>query len=127
MSYVELRPRTLFGDDCYVDSGVKTSGECVIGNRVTLRYDAIVARNVVIEDDVFISPQVMMIHIPFMEKEKKPTTIKRGAKIGTDATIGDGVTIGEGVIIGAKAYVNRDCLEPGTYVGIPAKLIKVVQ
>ncbi len=125
-SFVELRPGTVIGNDVYIDSGVKSSGHCKIGNDVTLRYDAIIARNVTIEDGVFISPQVMFIHIPFTDKEKKPTIIRKNAKIGTDATINDGVEVGEGVIIGAKAFVNRDCLEPGIYVGIPAKLRRQV-
>lgn len=120
-SYVELRPQTIIGDGCYIDSGVKSSGQNKIGNGVILRYDAIIARNVIIEDDVFISPQVMFINIPFTEKEKKTTIIRKGAKIGTNATIGDGVEVGERVIIGAKAYVNKDCLEPGIYVGIPVR------
>jgi len=123
-SFVELRPHTVIGDGCYVDSGVKSSGLCEIGNNVTIRYDAIIARNVVIEDDVFISPQVMFINIPFTDKEEKKTVVRKGVKIGTDATINDGVEIGEGVIIGAKAFVNRDCLEPGVYAGIPARKIK---
>lgn len=125
-SYVELRKDTIIGNNCYIDSGVKSSGQCKIGNNVTLRYDAIIARNVIIEDDVFISPQVMFINIPFVDKIKKPTMIKKGAKIGTNTTIDDGVTVGEGVIIGAKSFVNRDCIQKGIYVGSPAKLMKVL-
>lgn len=123
-SYVELRPNTIIGDNCYVDSGVKSSGQNKIGNNVTLRYDTIIARNVIIEDDVFISPQVMFINIPFTKKEKKHTIVRRGAKIGTNATINDGVEIGEDVIIGAKSFVNKDCLEKGVYVGVSAKRIR---
>ena len=122
-SYVELRNGTIIGDRCYIDSGVKSSGQCKIGNDVTIRYDAIIARNVIIEDGVFISPQVMFINVPFKPKEKKATIIRKGAKIGTNATINDGVEVGEGVIIGAKAFVNRDCLTPGVYIGNPARLL----
>jgi len=123
-SYVELRPDTIIGNGCYIDSGVKSSGQCEIGNDVIVRYDTIIARNVIIEDEVFLSPQVMFINVPFTKKEKKKTIIRKGAKIGTNSTINDGVEIGEGVIIGAKSFVNKDCLEKGIYVGIPAKLIK---
>jgi UDP-2-acetamido-3-amino-2,3-dideoxy-glucuronate N-acetyltransferase len=125
-SYVELRKDTIIGNNCYVDSGVKSSGQCKIGNNVILRYDAIIARNVIIEDDVFIAPQVMFINIPFVDKEKKTTVIKKGAKIGTNSTIDDGVTVGEGVIIGAKSFVNKDCIEKGIYAGSPVKLMKAI-
>lgn len=120
-SYVELRSGTIIGDYSYIDSGVKSSGQCKIGNKVRIRYDSIIARNVIIEDDVFIAPQVMFINIPFKAKEKRPTIIRKGAKIGTNATINDGVEVGENVIIGAKAFVNKDCIYPGVYVGIPAR------
>ena len=123
-SNVELRRGTIIGNGCYIDSGVKSSGGCEIGNGVTIRYDAIIARNVVIEDDVFIAPQVMFINIPFKGRKRRgPTLVCKGAQIGTNTTIDDGVKIGPGVIIGAKAFVNRDCIEPGVDVGVPARRV----
>lgn len=50
--------------------------------------------------------------------------IGNGCRIGTNSSILPGVTIGDNVIIGAGAVVNRDILEPGTYVGVPAKLLR---
>ncbi len=128
-SFVELRSGTRIGDRVYIDSGVKMSGGdlCRIGNDVRIRFDAIIARNVVIEDGVFIAPQVGFVNIQFKPKEKKPTIIHKNAKIGFAATIGDGVEIGEGVIIGQHANVIRDCLEPGTYVGNPARKLSQVK
>ncbi len=125
-NFVELRKGTTFGDRCYIDSRVSTSGgdNCKIGNNVTLRYAAIIARNVVIEDDVFISPQVGFINIPFKGKNVKQTLIKKGVLIGFNATIKEGVTIAEGVIIGAKANVTKDLLKAGVYVGNPARLLE---
>lgn len=124
-NFVELRNGTRIGNNCFIDSRVSTSGgnNCRIGNNVTLRYAAIIARNVIIEDDVFISPQVGFINIPFKgKKEDKPTIIRKGALIGFNVTIREGVTIGEGVIVGAKANVTKDLLKAGTYFGNPAKL-----
>ena len=66
----------------------------------------------------------MFINIAFTEKDKKQTIIRQNVKIGTNATINDGVEIVEGTVIGAKAFVTKDCIEPGIYVGIPAKLLK---
>lgn len=123
-SNVELRKGTIIGDDCYIDSGVKSSGECVIGHNVIIRYDSIIARNVVIDDDVFIAPQVMFINIPFIKKEKRPTIIEEGVKIGTASVINDGVTIAKGIIIGAMSFVRKDVLEPGVYAGNPLRRLK---
>lgn len=43
--------------------------------------------------------------------------------IGVDTTILKGVSIGDNVIIGAKSLVNKDCLKPGVYAGVPAKYL----
>ena len=125
-NYVELRNGTRIGNNCYIDSRVSTSGgdNCRIGNNVTLRYAAIIARNVIIEDDVFISPQVGFINIPFKGRKKdKPTRIGKGALIGFNVTIREGVTIAPGVIVGAKANITKDLLKAGTYIGNPARLL----
>ena len=53
------RPGTLVGHDCVIDSRVSSSGEAVIGNHVTLRYDTIVARGCRIGDHTYLSPRVM--------------------------------------------------------------------
>ena len=58
-SYVELREGTVIGAHCYIDSGVKCSGDCVIEDWVTLRYDAIIARGCHIGEGTYVCPQVM--------------------------------------------------------------------
>ncbi len=44
--------------------------------------------------------------------------------IGAGATVIDGIRITDGVTVGAGATVTRDLLEPGVYVGTPARLIR---
>lgn len=44
--------------------------------------------------------------------------------IGANATIIPEITVCPDAIIGAGAVVNKDILEPGTYVGVPARRIK---
>lgn len=43
--------------------------------------------------------------------------------IGARATVLPGVTIGDHVLIAAGAVVTKDLLSPGTYGGVPARLI----
>lgn len=119
--YVRLAKGTKVGNNVYIDSGVKSSGMNKIGSNVTIRYDAIISREVTVEDDVFISPQVMTIYSTHKGQRIGGIVIGKGAFIGTNATIGAGVKIGAGVVIGAKALVTKDCLEPGVYVGVPAR------
>ena len=58
-NFVELRKNTIVGSGCYIDSRVSTSGDCRIGNNVTLRYGAIVARGCDVGDDSYVCPHVM--------------------------------------------------------------------
>lgn len=42
-------------------------------------------------------------------------------RIGTNASILPNISICDNVVVGAGAVVTRDIIDPGTYVGIPAK------
>jgi len=129
-SYVELRKDTVIGDRCYVDSGVKSSGKCEIGDNVTLRYDSIIAMGVKIEDGVFISPQLMTENLNHRGEAIGGVHIGTGAWnhetkyrvfIGTNVTLAAGIEICSGTIIGSKTNVRKSILEPGTFVGNPAR------
>ena len=110
-SYVELRPKTIIGNGCYLDSGVKSSGYNLIGNKVTLRYGAIIAREVTIEDDVFVSPNVMTIYLSHLRDKLGGTVIGKGAFIGTNAILGASVKIGQGAVIGILSVVEHCVIE----------------
>lgn len=125
-NYVYLAKGTKIGDNCFIDSYVRSSGKNQIGNNCTIRYGATIAKDVFIEDDVFISPNVMTIYSDPYGKHDWYTSIKKGAFIGTAAVINAGLLIAENVVVGAMSYVNMDCKkENGIYVGQPAKYIGV--
>jgi len=117
--FVRFNDNTIIGNDCFIDSYVKSSGDVLIENGCTLRYNCTIARNVVIHDNVFIAPNVMTIY-----SKNKRTIISSNVKIYTGTVIDAGVDITEGCEIGAMSFVNRDCLVPGKYFGVPAKLIE---
>lgn len=120
-NYVMLKKKTKVGNNVFIDSYVRSSGNNNIGDNVTLRYGTTVAKEVTIEDDAFISPNVMTIYSTHERQSIAGTLIGKGAYIGTAAVIGPGVKIGPDVVIGAMSYANRDCEEEGVYVGVPAK------
>ena len=130
---VELRKNTRIGDNCYLDSGVISSGECVIGDRVTIRYNSIIAKGTRIRDDVFISPQFMTENLNSRGESIGGALIGKGiwtrkntfrVFIGTNVTLAAGITICPDVIIGSKANVRKSITEPGVYVGNPARRIR---
>lgn len=128
-NYVLLKKNTKIGNNVFIDSYVRSSGNNRIGDNVVIRYGTTLAREVIVEsgtpeNPTFISPNVMTIYISHKLEKKMGIVIGGGAFIGTNAVIGTEVKIGPKVVIGAMAYVNKDCLEPGVYVGIPVRKIK---
>lgn len=132
-SYAELRKGTIIGDDCYIDSGVKSSGKCKIGNRVTIRYESIIARGVEVADDVFLSPQLMTENVSHRGEQVGGAKIGLGewegkteyrVFIGTNVTLAARVEICPGTIIGSKTNVRKSITEPGVYVGNPARRLR---
>lgn len=123
-NFVLLKKGTRIGNNVYVDSYFRSSGDNQIGNNVTLRFGSTVARRVTVEDDVFISPNVMTVYSLPDGSQSSGTLIKKGAFLATAAVIGPNVTIGEGVIIGANSYVSKDCTEGKVYAGTPARKIR---
>lgn len=119
--FVLLKKGTRIGNNVYVDSYVRSSGSNKIGNNVTLRFGSTIAREVTVEDDVFISPNVMTVYSKHTGEKVPGIVIGAGTHVGTNAVIGPGVKIPPNTTIGAMAYVANDCEEPGIYVGIPAK------
>ena len=123
-NYILLKSGTRIGNNCFIDSYVRSSGENKIGNNCTIRYSATIAKDVIIDDNVFISPNVMTIYSNPDGGHGTPTYISKGAFIGTAAVLKNSITISDGVVIGAMSYVNMDCKkENGIYVGQPAKYI----
>ncbi len=123
-NYVLLKPGTRIGNNVFVDSYFRSSGRNKIGNNVTLRYGCTIALEVTVEDDAFISPNVMTIYSRHTGEKVGGTVIGKGVHVGTAAVIGPGVKIAPHSIIGSQAYVSKNITEAGIYVGVPAVKMK---
>jgi len=123
-----LKPGTVIGNDCYVDSYVLFSGQCVIGNNVILRYQTVIARNVVIEDNNFFTAGVKTIYLTHSAQATAgDLTVKSGSFFGDNVILMGGITVAENCIIGAGAFVNKSTEPMGVYVGTPARRIRDVK
>jgi acetyltransferase-like isoleucine patch superfamily enzyme len=128
------------GDNTKIGTFVEIQKGSVIGANCKISSHTFICEGVTIEDDVFVGHNVTFINDRFpratapggglqTEKDWKvvPTTVKRGASIGSSATILCGVTVGEGAIVGAGSVVTKD-VPAGTIVaGNPAKFLKKVE
>lgn len=126
--FCHVMPEARIGDDCnfgqnvYIDRGVR------IGNCVKIQNNVSVYKGVMLADEVFVGPSAVFTNdaTPRAMFPKKPdqyqkTLVKRGATIGANATILCGVTIGEGAFVTAGAVVTRDVPDFHLVGGVPSR------
>lgn len=122
MNYIELRSNTIIGNNCYVDSKVSSSGNVVVHDNVTLRYDTILARGVVVGEGSYLCPRVMTNNLNAEQSQIGGAKIGKNCFIGTNAVLHYGITLGDNVIVGAMSFVNKDAESNVVLIGVPAKV-----
>ena len=120
----------VLGDDCFVGPFVEIQKDVYIGKNTRIQSHSFICELVTIGNNCFIGHGVMFINDLF--KNNGPalgnknfwskTTIGNNVSIGSNATILP-VKICDNVIIGAGAVVTKNILEPGKFVGNPARKI----
>ena len=118
---LNLEVELLFGNDCLIDSRVSSSGNCVIGNNVIIRYDSILARGLKIGNNTYVSPRVMTNNLNTKKEQIGGAHIGENVFIGTNCVIHHGITIGDNSILGTLSYVNKNVPEGEVWFGNPAK------
>ncbi len=117
---VRIGELTNIGQCVYIDKNVVIGRCCKIQNGVQV-YDG-----VIIEDDVFVGPNVTFSNDKYprafnIEWEITKTIVKKGASIGAGATIVCGVTIGEYAMVAAGSVVTKNVSSYTLVAGNPAK------
>ncbi len=108
----------------------------MLGDRVTVKNQAMIWDGVTIADDVFVGPGVTFTNDRAPRSPRMAavaaryakrggwltaTHVSRGASLGAGAVIVAGVTIGEFALIGAGAVVTRDVPPHCIVAGNPAR------
>jgi sugar O-acyltransferase (sialic acid O-acetyltransferase NeuD family) len=104
-----------FGYGDIICAGVILTTNIKIGNHVHINLGSTIGHDVVIGDFVTISPGVNV---------SGNCTIDDFVYIGSGAVIREKLSICDHVTIGMGAVVVKDIIEPGVYVGNPAKRIR---
>ncbi len=128
------------GDDSKIGTFVEIQKGARVGRRCKISSHSFLCEGVTIEDDVFIGHNVTFINDLYpratnvggvLQTEADwavvPTTVKRGASIGSSVTILCGVTIGEGALVGAGSVVTSDVPPRGVVAGNPARVIRILE
>jgi acetyltransferase-like isoleucine patch superfamily enzyme len=122
------------GDDVFIGPFVEIQKDVVIGARSKIQSHTFICELVTLGEDCFIGHGVMFVNDLFAKGGPacgdkslwKQTNIGNHVSIGSNATILP-VNICAKVVIGAGAVVTRDIVEPGIYVGNPAKKIRNIE
>jgi UDP-2-acetamido-3-amino-2,3-dideoxy-glucuronate N-acetyltransferase len=125
------------GDDAKIGAFVEIQKGARVGKRCKISSHSFLCEGVKLEDEVFIGHGVMFINDRFpratnvdgsvqTEADWKcvPTTIKRGASIGSNATILCGVVVGERATVGAGSVVTKDVPDGAIVAGNPARVLR---
>jgi UDP-2-acetamido-3-amino-2,3-dideoxy-glucuronate N-acetyltransferase len=123
----QIGDNTRIGPFVEIQRGVRVGANCKIQSH------AFICTGVEIEDEVFVSHGVLFINDKYPRAvaggrlqeegdwELLPTTVERGATLGSGAVVLGGIRIGRGALVGAGSVVTRD-VEPETaVVGNPAR------
>ena len=116
------------GRNCNICDHTFIEGEVVVGDDVTVKCGVQLWNGVVLEDRVFVGPNVTFTNDPFPRSKRYlaapvPTLVKAGASIGANATILPGLTIGRDAMVGAGAVVTHDVPDYSIVYGNPARIL----
>ena len=119
------------GAGCFVGPFVEIQKDVVIGDKTKIQSHTFICELVTIGSNCFIGHGVMFINDLFQkggpaggDKDLwKETHIGNNVSIGSNATILP-VNICDNVVIGAGTVVTKNIMEPGVYIGNPAKKMK---
>ena len=126
-AYAQIREHAVIGKNCVIGNGVYIDKGVRIGDRVNIHNRALLYRNLVVENDVFIGPAVCFTNDArpranrIRNLRKKKWAVKKGASIGANSSILADVTIGAFAMVGAGSVVTKDVPDYALVYGVPAK------
>jgi UDP-2-acetamido-3-amino-2,3-dideoxy-glucuronate N-acetyltransferase len=127
--FSHIMAKAAVGNGCNIGQNVFVDNNVFVGNGVKIQNNVSLYSGVVVEDDVFLGPSMVLTNVinprSFIERktEFKPTLIKKGATVGANATIICGVEIGEYALVGAGAVINKNVPAYALIVGNPGRQI----
>lgn len=126
-AYVNVLGGATIGRDCNICDRCFVENEVVIGDRVTVKCGVSLYDGVVLEDDVFVGPDVSFANDARPRsrraRDSHPTTrVRTGASLGAGVVLLPGVTVGEWAMVGAGSLVTRDVPDFALVYGSPARV-----
>jgi len=129
-----VQPANLYGctigEGCFIGPFVEIQRGASVGARTKVQSHSFVCDLVEIGEDCFVGHGVVFTNDTFATGGPAcgDKSLWRRTKVGNRVSLGSNVTvlpvtICDGVVVGAGAVVTKDLVEPGIYVGNPARLM----
>ncbi|MGS2738807.1 acyltransferase [Sinomicrobium sp. M5D2P17] len=116
----------VIGEKCNIGQNVVVSPQAILGKNVKVQNNVSIYTGVICEDDVFLGPSMVFTNIInprsaiVRRDEYIETLVSKGASIGANATVICGNAIGQYALIGAGAVVTKKVKDYALVVGNPA-------
>lgn len=128
---VMIREENKIGNNVSIGTNSVVEHHVIIGNNVRIHSQAFIPEYSVLEDGVWIGPNVVLTNAKYplsrgVKTNLKGPVIKKNVIIGANATILPGIIIEENVLVGAGAVVTKDVSSGSVVVGNPAKKVNVM-
>jgi UDP-2-acetamido-3-amino-2,3-dideoxy-glucuronate N-acetyltransferase len=126
--FCHVMDSAIIGESCNIGQNVFVAADVTIGNNVKIQNNVSLYTGVVVEDDVFLGPSIVLTNVinprshVSRKDEYKSTLIKKGASVGANATIVCGVTLGRYCFVGAGSVVTRDVPDYALIYGNPSRV-----
>ena len=117
-----IHPSATVSEDAKIGIGTVVMAGAVIGSGSTIGDRAIINTNSAVDHDCVIRD---FSHVSVGASLGGCVTLEPHVWVGAGATLINNVDVCEGCLIGAGAVVVRDISERGTYVGVPARLMRL--
>ena len=125
-AFVNILEGARIGRDCNICDRCFVENDVVVGDRVTVKCGVSLYDGLVLEDGVFVGPDVTFANDPRPRSGAHlaaypKTRIREGASLGAGAIVLPGVTVGRYAMVGAGALVTRDVPDFALAYGSPAR------
>lgn len=120
---VLIREGSVIGDKTRIGSSTQLDGAVNIGRNVSIQSNVYLPHLTVIEDDVFLAPNVVFTNDPYPPSQRRVgIVVEKDAVVGANAVIVARVKIGEGSVVSAGGTVTKDVPPHTIVMGAPARV-----
>jgi len=117
-----IREGSVVGNKTSIGSSTQLDGTVKVGRNVSVQSNVYLPHLTVIEDDVFIAPNVVFTNDPYPPSERRiGIVVEKDAVVGANAVIVARARVGKGSVVSAGAVVTKDVPPHTIVVGSPAR------